>query len=41
MNHQGMCITDVEKEFNRIKVELNDNIEIEFNSKGKLISYDD
>ncbi len=41
MNHQGMCITDVEKEFNRIKVELNDNIEIEFNSRGKLISYDD
>lgn len=41
MNHQGMCITDVEKEFNRITVELNDNLEIEFNSKGKLISYDD
>lgn len=41
MNHQGMCITDVEREFNRIKVELNDNLEIEFNSKGKLISYDD
>lgn len=41
MNHQGMCITDVEREFNRIKVELNDSLEIEFNSKGKLISYDD
>ena len=41
MNHQGMCITDVEREFNRIKIELNDSLEIEFNSKGKLISYDD
>lgn len=40
-NHSGMCITDVEKEFNRITIELNDNLEIEFNSKGKLISYDD
>ena len=41
MNHNGMCITDVEREFNRIKIELNDILEIEFNSKGKLISYDD
>lgn len=41
MNHKDMCITDVEREFNRIKIELNDNFEIEFNSKGKLISYDD
>lgn len=41
MNHNGMCITDVEREFNRIKIELNDSLEIEFNSKGKLISYDD
>lgn len=40
-NHNGMCITDVEKDFNRIKIELNDNLEIEFNSKGKLVSYDD
>lgn len=41
MNHNGMCITDIEREFNRIKIELNDSLEIEFNSKGKLISYDD
>lgn len=41
MNHKGMCITDVEREFNRITIELNDNLEIEFNSKGKLVSYDD
>lgn len=41
MNHKDMCITDVEREFNRITIELNDNLEIEFNSKGKLISYDD
>ena len=31
----------VEKEFNRITIELNNNLELEFNSKGKLISYDD
>ena len=41
MNHKDMCITDVEREFNRITIELDDNLEIEFNSKGKLISYDD
>lgn len=41
MNHNGMCITDIEKEFNRITIELNDSLEIEFNSKGKLMSYDD
>ena len=41
MNHKDMCITDVEREFNRITIELNDSLEIEFNSKGKLISYDD
>lgn len=41
MNHKDMCITDVEREFNRITIELNDNLEIEFNSKGKLVSYDD
>lgn len=40
-NHNGMCITDVEREFNRITVELNNNLEIEFNNKGKFISYDD
>lgn len=40
-NHNGMCITDIEREFNRINIELNGNLEIEFNSKGKLISYDD
>ncbi len=40
-NFNNMCITDVEREFNRIKVELNDELEIEFNSKGKLISFDD
>ena len=40
-NHKDMCITDVEREFNRIKIELDDNLEIEFNNKGKLISYDD
>ncbi len=39
--HKDMCITDIEREFNRIKIELNDNLEIEFNSKGKLVSYDD
>lgn len=39
--HNDMCITDIEREFNRIKIELNDTLEIEFNSKGKLISYDD
>ena len=36
-----MCITDIEREFNRITIELNDTLEIEFNSKGKLVSYDD
>lgn len=40
-NHKGMCITDVEREFNRITIELDDTLEIEFNNKGKLISYDD
>lgn len=39
--HKDMCITDIEREFNRITIELNDTLEIEFNSKGKLISYDD
>lgn len=39
--HKDMCITDVEREFNRITIELNDNLELEFNSKGKLLSYDD
>lgn len=39
--HNDMCITDVEREFNRITVELNNNLELEFNSKGKLVSYDD
>ncbi len=39
--HNNMCITDIEREFNRITVELNNNLEIEFNNKGKLISYDD
>jgi hypothetical protein len=36
-----LCITDIEREFNRITIELNDNLEIEFNSKGKFVSYDD
>lgn len=40
-HHKDMCITDIEREFNRITIELNDNLEIEFNNKGKLISYDD
>ena len=39
--HKDMCITDIEREFNRITIELNDTLEIEFNSKGKLISDDD
>ena len=39
--HKEVCITDVEREFNRITVELSNNLELEFNSKGKLISYDD
>lgn len=39
--HKDACITDVEKEFNRITVELSNKLELEFNSKGKLISYDD
>jgi hypothetical protein len=39
--HNDLCITDIEREFNRITVELSNNLEIEFNSKGKLISYDD
>ena len=41
INHGDMCITDIEREFNRITIELNDSLEIEFNNKGKLISYDD
>ncbi len=40
-NHNNMCITDIEREFNRITIELNNQLELEFNSKGKLISYDD
>lgn len=40
-NHKNMCITDIEREFNRITIELNNQLELEFNSKGKLISYDD
>ena len=40
-NHKDMCITDIEREFNRITVELNDILELEFNSKGKFLSYDD
>ena len=39
--HNDLCITDIEREFNRITIELSNNLEIEFNSKGKLISYDD
>ena len=39
--HKDMCITDIEREFNRITIELNDSLEIEFTSKGKLVSYDD
>lgn len=39
--HKDLCITDIEREFNRITIELSNNLEIEFNSKGKLISYDD
>jgi hypothetical protein len=39
--HNDLCITDIEREFNRITVELSNNLEIEFNSKGELISYDD
>ena len=39
--HKDVCITDVEREFNRITVELSNKLELEFNSKGKLISYDD
>ena len=39
--HKDLCITDIEREFNRITVELSNNLEIEFNSKGKVISYDD
>ena len=39
--HKDMCITDIEREFNRITIELNNKLELEFNSKGKLISYDD
>lgn len=40
-NHKDLCITDIEKDFNRFNVELNGHLEIEFNHKGKLISYDD
>ena len=40
-HHKDMCITDIEKDFNRFTIELNDYLEIEFNSKGKLVSYDD
>ena len=39
--HKDACITDIEREFNRITIELNNKLELEFNSKGKLISYDD
>ena len=39
--HNDMCITDIERDFNRITVELNDTLEIEFSSKGKFVSYDD
>ena len=39
--HKDACITEIEKEFNRITIELNNRLELEFNSKGKLISYDD
>lgn len=39
--HKDVCITDVEREFKRITVELSNNLELEFNTKGKLISYDD
>ena len=39
--HKDLCITDIEREFNRITIELNNKLELEFNSKGKLISYDD
>ena len=39
--HNDLCITDIEREFNRITVELSNKLEIEFNSKGRLISYDD
>lgn len=41
MYHKDLCITDIEKDFYRIKIELNDSLEIEFTSKGKLVSYDD
>ena len=40
-HHKDMCITDIEKESKRITIELNNNLEIKFNSKGKFISYDD
>ena len=39
--HKDACIKEIEKEFNRITIELNNKLELEFNSKGKLISYDD
>ena len=41
MNHKGLCITGIERDFYRITIELNDSLEIEFNNKGKLVSYDD
>ena len=40
-NHKDLCITDIERDFNRFTVELNGHLEIEFNNKGKFISYDD
>lgn len=40
-HHKDACIKEIEKEFNRITIELNNKLELEFNSKGKLISYDD
>lgn len=40
-NFNNMCITSVEKEFKRIKIELDDDLEVEFNDKGKFISFDD
>ena len=39
--HKDLCITDIEREFNRITIELSNNLELEFNSKGRLLSYDD
>ncbi len=40
-SHAGFCVSDIDKERSRVKVELNNNVELVFRLTGEFMHYDD